>query len=48
MRILKRLTRFLSRTPAPSAARSLDGLLIGLVTSQHDLPFYLHPPVSRR
>lgn len=48
MRLTKLLTRLLDGTPAPRPSRSADAYLIDLLSSQHDLPFFLHPPISRR
>jgi len=48
MRLAKLLTRLLDGTPAKRPPRSPDAYLIDLVSSQHDLPFFLHPPISRR
>ncbi len=48
MRLTKLLARLLDGTPAPRPARSADDFLIDLICSQQDLPFYLHPPISRR
>jgi len=48
MRLKKLLTRLIDGTSAPRPTRSADEALIDLVCSQQDLPFFLHPPVSRR
>ena len=48
MRLAKFISRLIHGTLPQRPARSPDAYLMDLVSSQHDLPFYLYPPVSRR
>ena len=48
MRLAKLLARLIDGTPAPRPTQAPNDFLIDLICSQQDLPFFLHPPISRR